>query len=530
MLFNSYEFLLAYFPLTLIVCFIITRQFGRERAIVWLVLASLFYYGWWEPSYVGLILASIAVNFATGRRIGTLDHTAARTRRVLLAAGISFNLVLLGSFKYANFFADTAASLTGTESALMPLVLPLAISFFTFQQIAFLSDAYHRITSDYSFRHYALFVTFFPQLIAGPIVHHAEMMPQFRRKNALRPQMRNLALGGSIFAIGLFKKVVLADGVAPYASAAFAAAAGGARLTFFEAWGGALAYTFQIYFDFSGYSDMAIGSALMFGIRLPINFFSPYKATSIVEFWRRWHITLSRFLRDYLYIPLGGNRHGPGRRYANLMTTMILGGLWHGAGWTFVFWGALHGAYLVVNHGWRRICKHKGLNALAGTIAGRALAWLLTFVAVVIGWVFFRAESFAAAGTMLHAMAGLNGVSLPNALVSRLGPDIAAQLAGMGVRTHLGEGWTFVLNWLWVGTLLMLALIAPNTIQLTRAYRPTANSLDNDATADAVQPWRRAMLGLRWQPNWAWAAAVSVIAAMGFLGLSSVSEFLYFQF
>ena len=502
---------------------------ARDGAIAWLVLASLFYYGWWNPAYLSLIFASMVVNFAVGRGIGRLDPVARGRRRLLLAAGIALNLGLLGYFKYANFFVHTAANLTGADIALAPIVLPLAISFFTFQQIAYLADSYQGLASEYRFRHYALFVTFFPQLIAGPIVHHKEMMPQFMRDALLRPRARNIAVGGTILAIGLFKKVVLADGIAPYASPVFAAAAAGETLNFFEAWGGALAYTFQLYFDFSGYSDMAIGSARLFGIRLPLNFFSPYKATSIIEFWRRWHITLSRFLRDYLYIPLGGNRRGQLRRYANLMTTMVLGGLWHGAGWTFVFWGALHGAYLVINHAWHWLCRGSGLDDFNDTVIWRGVAWFLTFVAVVIGWVFFRAESFTAAIAMLEAMAGLNGVTLPNALVVRFGPDTVARLASLGIGTHLGGGWVFVLTWLWVGALLLLALVAPNSVQLTRAYRPTVTRFA-EVKLCAVQPFGRRVTGLRWRASAAWAAAISGIAATGILGLSSVSEFLYFQF
>jgi D-alanyl-lipoteichoic acid acyltransferase DltB (MBOAT superfamily) len=516
--------------LTLVGYFIAERRAGRDAAVAWLVLASLFYYGWWNPSYVGLILSSMVVNFALGRRIGRPDAPSRHGgRRLFLIFGIVLNLSLLGYFKYANFFVHTAAELSGGDFRLAPIVLPLAISFFTFQQIAYLADAYQGSASEYNFRHYALFVTFFPQLIAGPIVHHAEMMPQFMRDGAMRPLMRNFAVGGTILVIGLFKKVALADGVAPYASSVFAAAAAGAEPSFFAAWGGALAYTFQLYFDFSGYCDMAIGSSLLFGIRLPINFFSPYKSTSIIEFWRRWHITLSRFLRDYLYIPLGGNRCSHVRRYANLLATMILGGLWHGAGWTFVAWGALHGGYLVLNHGWHWVCRACGLTPMTRTVAWRTAAWLITFAAVIVGWVFFRSESFAAAFAILRGMAGFNGVSLPNALVASVGPDLAGQLAKFGIRTDLGGGGQFVFTWLWNAGLLTIVLVAPNTIQLTRVYRPTVNRFV-DERGYAVQPLRRHMLALRWRPNVIWAATVSVMAAMGILGLSGVSEFLYFQF
>jgi len=272
-----------------------------------------------------------------------------------LVAGIVLNLSALGWFKYANFIASTVDRWVEAGFTLAPIVLPLAISFFTFQQIAYLVDAYRTARSEPDWLQYALFVSFFPQLIAGPIVHHREMLPQFDEVGRRGPALRDLEVGATIFAIGLFKKVVIADGVAPWSTEVFESVALGAWPGLVESWGAALAYTFQLYFDFSGYSDMAVGLGLLFGIRLPLNFASPYRATSIVEFWRRWHITLSRFLRDYLYIPLGGNRRGPARRYLNVMITMVLGGLWHGAGWTFIAWGALHGVYLLINYAWRAV-------------------------------------------------------------------------------------------------------------------------------------------------------------------------------
>ena len=293
--------------------------------MTWLVLASLFFYGWWNPAYLLLIIGSMLFNYYTGVQLSY------RQNRLFLGIAIALNLALLGYFKYANFFVENISDLAGLGWNIEHIVLPLAISFFTFQQIAYLVDAYRRETSEYNFLHYALFVSFFPQLISGPIVHHKEMLPQFIRETARFIEYRHLAIGISVFILGLFKKVVVADSLAPYSIEAFNAVAAGEMLTFFEAWKGALAYTFQLYFDFSGYSDMAIGLAMLFGIRLPLNFDSPYKANSVIEFWQRWHITLSRFLRDYLYIPLGGNRKGQKRRYLNLMITMLLGGLWHGA-------------------------------------------------------------------------------------------------------------------------------------------------------------------------------------------------------
>ena len=349
MLFNSYEFIFLFLPIVLLGFHLIGKQGHHRVAIAWLVGASLFFYGWWNPAYLLLMLFSVLFNYSVGV---SLSNTSGRKllSKTILTIGVSVNLAILGYFKYANFFVDNLNALSGTNLILNEVILPLAISFFTFQQIAYLVDAYRGKTKEYNFLHYCLFVTFFPQLIAGPIVHHKEMLPQFAKDAVYKLRSKHLAIGITIFALGLFKKVVLADGVSVYATPVFNAAEAGVMLTFFEAWGGALAYTFQLYFDFSGYSDMAIGIARMFGIRLPLNFNSPYKATSIIDFWRRWHITLSRFLRDYLYIPLGGSRKGRVRRYINLMTTMILGGLWHGAGWTFLLWGALHGFYLMINH------------------------------------------------------------------------------------------------------------------------------------------------------------------------------------
>ena len=374
MLFNSFEFIALFLPITAVLYFLCVRYFGIESAIGVLVVASLFFYAYWNPIYIVLILISIAVNYFFGTRLLSGDE---RSSKFFLAVGVSINLLLLGYFKYANFFVENVNALSGTDFHLKTIVLPLAISFFTFQQISYLVDAKQGKTSEYNFLHYCLFVCFFPQLIAGPIVHHKEMLPQFARSNALSPRWSNVAIGLSIFAIGLFKKTVIADSLSRYVGPVYDDPAAAASLDFFVAWGSTLAYTFQLYFDFSGYSDMAIGSARIFGITLPVNFFSPYKAVNIIDFWRRWHITLSRFLRDYLYIPLGGSRGGKARRYGNLLVTMLLGGLWHGAGWTFVIWGALHGAYLVINHGWRRLLDVIGFKHTS-TVVYRAFSWSIT--------------------------------------------------------------------------------------------------------------------------------------------------------
>ena len=368
MLFNSYSFILIFLPIVIGGFYIFSRTDDRRSMVAFLTLSSLVFYGWWNPKYLLLILISILVNFFISCKI----RPDSPLSRPWLWIGVAFNLGLLGYFKYASFFVDVAASVSGMPWHIPGIVLPLAISFFTFQQIAYLVDTFRGDGTDQSFMDYCLFVTFFPQLIAGPIVHHKEMMPQFMDPQRFRFAASNLGLGLSVFFAGLFKKVIIADSMALYATPVFQAAETGVPIGLIDGWGAALSYTFQLYFDFSGYTDMATGLALMFGIRLPVNFLSPYKAASIIDFWRRWHMTLSRFLRDYLYIPLGGNRQGPGRRMANLMLTMILGGLWHGAGWTFVLWGALHGIYLMINTLWRAILQRAEITLLDGLI-GRGL-------------------------------------------------------------------------------------------------------------------------------------------------------------
>ncbi len=528
MLFNSYEFIFVFFPVVLGVFFVIGRRWP-ELAISWLVLSSLFFYGWWQPVYLILILFSMVFNFGVGKRISTARKSGApAASRAWTFFGVTVNLCLLGYFKYAGFLVTNINFLAGTSIDIGDIFLPLAISFFTFQQIAYLIDTCKGLTEEYQFSHYSLFVTFFPQLIAGPIVHHGEMLPQFARPETFSPRLGNLTIGGSIFAIGLFKKTVLADGVAAYATPIFDAAADGQVMTLFQAWGGVLAYTMQLYFDFSGYSDMAIGGARLFGIRLPLNFHSPYKAANITEFWRRWHMTLSRFLRDYVYIPLGGNRAGRLRRYQNLLATMLIGGLWHGAGWNFVIWGGLHGLYLVVHQGWQRIRADFLPGGLLPARLGKFLAWLITFTAVVVGWVFFRATDLDSAIALLRGMAGLNGVSLPNGIAVRLGP-VWDLLASLGFRTYLTGGADFIFTWLWIGCLLPIALIWPNTQQIMRNFEPALN--EHVCTGqDEVRLAGKRMDSIQWRPALSWGILTGVIAGLGVLALTRISEFLYFQF
>lgn len=400
MLFTSISFLLLYLPVVFFGFFAIAR-FNHRLAAFWLGAASVFFYGYWNPAFVGLLLVSIAFNYAAGYAIGYLrannDHRSALT----LTAAIATNLALLTYYKYANFFLNSASALAKLELPLLDVVLPLGISFFTFTQIAFLIDVRRGIAKESNFTHYLLFVTYFPHLIAGPILRHRQMIPQFVRRDVYQPAIDRVAVGLLIFSIGMAKKVLLADSFAEYATPIFEGTKTGIEPSFIVAWAGALAFTLQIYFDFSGYSDMAIGLSRLFGVNIPLNFNSPYKANNIIDFWRRWHITLSDFLRDYLYIPLGGNRFGAFRRYINLMVTMLLGGLWHGANWTFVIWGGLHGLYLVINHVWQSLTRAKRHEPkLLTRLAGGGL----TFLAVVVAWVFFRAETLNSALLIVRAM------------------------------------------------------------------------------------------------------------------------------
>ncbi len=392
MLFNSFEFIFFFLPFVFFLYFYLNKKRLTVAAKAFLVFASLFFYSWWNINYLPLILISILVNYTIGRELAYHKHKKRRySAKKLLTIGIIFNLALLGYYKYMDFFIENINHLIGSNLPLLHLALPLAISFYTFQQISYLVDSYREETKEYDFLNYTLFVTFFPQLIAGPIVHHAEMMPQFAKKRNKIQNYYNIALGIFIFSIGLFKKVVIADTFATWANYGFDVAN---KLNMLEGWISSLSYTLQLYFDFSGYTDMAIGAALLFNIKLPINFNSPYKSLSIQDFWRRWHITLSRFLKEYLYIPLGGNRKGKARTYLNLFITFFLGGIWHGAGWTFAFWGTLHGIALVMHRVWKEL----------GFRMPKLLAWFITFHFINIAWVFFRAKDFKDALKVLKAM------------------------------------------------------------------------------------------------------------------------------
>lgn len=505
MLFNSWPFIFLFLPVTL-AGYLLLRKAERTRlASAWLVAASLYFYGYWDLSFLPILIGSTLVNFALGSWLARLPDGRART--ALFTLGIAGNLALLGYFKYTNALVEGVDALFGIEATIHDIVLPIGISFYTFQKIAFLSDIWRRRTAELDLLNFLLFVSFFPQLIAGPIVHHREVMPQFA-KPGLGDVPMNLAIGFTLFVIGLFKKVVVADQLAQGASPTFDAAAMGFEPDMGAAWSAVLCYSLQIYFDFSAYSDMALGLARMFGIRLPINFASPYKATSIIDFWRRWHITLSRFLRDYLYIPLGGNRQGGARRYLNVFLTMLLGGIWHGAGLNFVLWGAMHGIMIVVNQLWRERRADPGrrdrgrrgpIPDALGTWCGR----IATFVLVGIAWVPFRAETTDATFIMYGAMLGLP--------------------ATMPIETDSFDA-----------TLFRFALVAlaacwflPNSYEIMRRYRPGLASPGYPATEIAPSGPPRL---LAWRPTPPVAGALALAFVLCLLKLNDISEFIYFQF
>src|SRR5262245_33078561 len=508
MLFNSYQFIFGFLPAACLAYFVAARYWGRRAGITVLVGASLFFYGWWNDQYLWVLLLSIGCN--AGFALALIRGDKAQRFWILLV-GLGFNLFLLGYFKYASFLADNVSALLGVDWKIEPQSLPLGISFFTFQKIAFLVDVYVGGVASFDLLHYALFVTFFPQLIAGPIVRHTEIMPQFRTLPR-HPRASDFAIGASIFAIGLFKKVCLADPSAAWVTPVFGAAATGGPVGFVDAWVAALAYSFQLYFDFSGYSDMAIGLARLFGIVLPINFYSPYKSVNIIDFWRRWHISLSRFLRDFIYIPLGGNRRGVARRYLNLATAMLLGGLWHGAAWTFVLWGAVHGLMLALNHGWHYVRRRAGLPPSKGPLEARIAACTLTFIAVTSAWVLFRASSLASAGVILSAMYGTAGQDVihPLAAYSWTQWDLLREFRWLESSA------------LWLLLVGSVAFILPNTYQLFQNFRP---ALFERRLEDVVSKSR-----LRWVPNGSWAVALSIMLLIAILRIRELSPFIYFQF
>ncbi len=526
MLFNSPVYVLLFLPVMLLVYFFLNRHRLVSAGTVWLVLGSLFFYRYWNAAYLQIILFSILVNFGFGsmlHRAGKQDLSRRRnrlTRQIALLSGVAFNIALLGYYKYSDFFLENINTFFGTSLALPHLALPLAISFFTFQQIAYLVDCSQENAQEYDFLNYCLFVSFFPQLIAGPIVHHQEMMPQFSRLRNKVFQYRYVTLGIFFFSLGLFKKVCIADQFSVWATMGFDSQN---VLTVFDAWATSLSYTFQLYFDFSGYTDMAIGSALLFNIVLPVNFNSPYKSGTIREFWRRWHITLSRWLRDYLYIPLGGNRKGIFRTYLNLLLTFFLAGLWHGAGWTFVIWGGLHGLALVANRLWSRL----------GVKMPFLPAWFMTFIFVNTSWVVFRATSLADAFRVLKGMFGGNGLSVNSTFVNLFHFSPPLQNFFEGLRA--GAIYLPAASYWWLLACSVIVFLLPNSCQIGGLLQGPGTT--EQQKVEDTHGLRLPAVSTRqplycFKPTLYWSFLTGLLFALALYRMLKVvpSEFLYFNF
>ena len=502
MLFNSYLFIFAFLPIVLAGFFLLCR-IEHRHASIWLFLTSLFFYGWWSPIFLCLLLASIFINYQFGKVISF--NAGSHFGKLLLQVAIVSNLLLLFFFKYYNFFLSSINPSTYLNIPLTEITLPIGISFYTFTQIAFLVDSYRGQVRDYDPIHYGIFVTYFPHLIAGPILHHQQMMPQFSSPRTFKITAENFALGLTIFTIGLAKKILIADSFSAYASPVFSSAGSGIHQSAVTAWTGAFAYTMQLYFDFSGYCDMAIGVSLLFNINLPENFNSPYKASNIIDFWRSWHMTLSSFLKNYLYIPLGGSRHGDLRTFSNLLLTMLLGGLWHGANWTFVVWGGLHGIYLLINHAWRTLWASNE-KSIDSSFLIRMTSTALTFFSVMIAWVFFRSTSLDSAIFLLIDMI----VPLQKSILTL---DLSLMIS-LFIQSIQEAKTSYALLNLGLRQLCFLILASsfivwflPNTYQYITGTH-----------------W------LKWSCNFKTSLFWGVIFAFCLAKMNSVSEFLYFQF
>jgi D-alanyl-lipoteichoic acid acyltransferase DltB (MBOAT superfamily) len=540
MLFNSYEFIFGFLPVTLIGFYCLGAR-RRDWALLWLTAASLFFYAWWRPINVLLIAPSILINLGLARLLERYRIANPALARVVLISGIVFNLCFLGYFKYTMFLRGAVNDVFGTDLVLTHIILPLGISFITFQKIAFLADVHAGRVTAFTLREYALFVLFFPQLIAGPIVHYREMMPQFRAITA-RFNAEDASVGVTLFFMGLAKKLLLADPLAPLVSPFYLRAARGEAIGLVDAWIAAIGFLFQVYFDFSGYSDMALGLARFFGIKLPVNFFSPLKASSIVDYWLRWHQTLTRFLTAYIYNPLTlrftrtwmaagrtqvGGRNMTAAAFIRLqmvptMITMFISGLWHGAGYTFLIFGLMHGAYITINHAWRQIRPriwpgskdHELLLSLSG--------WALTFLSVTFAIVMFRAPTVHGAVAVWTDMLGGHGVTLPEGLLARLG-SAGAVLSSLGVQPDATSGALLTEATIRIVLLLGIVLCLPNTLEMLAPYEP----------AIGVRPAKQEswlVRHLRWTQSGSWAIGMATVAAAGILSLGQLSEFLYWQF
>lgn len=544
MLFNSTEFLFAFLPIVL-ATFYLLGGVSRVAAIRWLILASLLFYAWWRPVNVLIIVPSMAINFAFARTLLQLDllNASRILSKVVLMLGILFNVMFLGVFKYLDFLFSSINDAFGANLPLQHIILPLGISFITFQKIAFLVDVQAGRIKSFTLQDYCTFVLFFPQLVAGPIVHYREMMPQFHAIDC-RFDKTNVSVGITLLLFGLFKKVVLADKLAPLVTPIYDHAAAGGRISFLMAWMAAVGFTLQVYFDFSGYTDMALGLARLFGIRLPPNFDSPLRASSIIDFWLRWHMTLTRFLTAYIYNPmvlsltrrrLATGKHGFSARnpafgafVSLLMTptiiTMFISGLWHGAGYGFVVWGVLHGLYITINHGWRIAAMRWWPNRQSYERIMKPAGLALTFISVAATMVFFRAPTITSALDLVKGLIGLNGITLPEAAFQHLG-SLAGTLHELGVVAELWSIHDFIKTLMWILFLMIIALACPNTLEILCPYEPALG-----VRPKLGKPVISRMSFAEWSPSFGWAIAVSAIAATAILSIGGPSEFLYWNF
>jgi alginate O-acetyltransferase complex protein AlgI len=544
-LFNSYQFLFGFLPVAVAGFFALGVR-SRSWALRWIIFVSILFYAWWRPLNVLIIAPSILINFVLAlalQRLAT-DEKRFRIARLVLLLGIAFNVAFLGYFKYVDFGMSTINDIFGTNLILTHIILPLGISFITFQKIAFLIDVHAGRVKSFTLQDYCLFVLFFPQLIAGPIVHYREMMPQFHSVSC-RFDKQNFAVALTLLFFGLFKKVILADHLATVVSPIYNHAASGGGTSLLLAWAAAVGFTLQIYFDFSGYTDMALGIARFFGVRLPPNFNSPLKASSIIDFWLRWHMTLTRFLTAYIYNPLtlwltrrwlskgrpglSGHKTTVGAFFCLLMfpllLTMFVSGLWHGAGYGFIIWGVLHGFYLTINHAWRLIRPRLWSGTQSYERFMRPLGGLITFTSVAVAMILFRSPTMTSANDLLKGLVAQNGVALPQAIYDHLGP-LAGWLHRAGVASVAPELWSseeFGRMVMWILVSLLIALILPSTLQILARYEP----------ALGVKP-RTVGFGGRsineWNASLPWAISMSIVAAMAMLSLGGPSEFLYWQF
>ena len=526
MLFNSYLFLLIFLPLALLGHYI-AGAINLRLAAAWLCLTSFVFYGWWNPQFVALLIISIAFNYLISLLI--LHFSGKSSLQMWIAGiGVAVDLAALFHYKYFAALFNFLGEFGLTSGGMNELILPLGISFFTFTQIGYLLDCRSGIVKERSLLSYVLFVTFFPHLIAGPILHHKEMMPQFAKRENYRFNAENLSVGGALFVIGLSKKVLFADELAPYVDAGFSSPG---ELQFWSAWGASIAYALQIYFDFSGYSDMALGLAKMFGIRFPLNFNSPYKAGSIIDFWARWHMTLTRYLTAYLYYPVAmaisraRERRGlpvgssaartPGGFAATIIVptvfTMGLAGIWHGAGFQYLVFGLLHAGYLSINHAWRIFfVSRKPVAARTSSGMSRITGVLVTMVAVLVAQAFFRAHGVGDAILLLQGMLGLRGFE----------PQESWQwVQGMA----FGDAWRLLvghhLQLLWTLLLLCIVWFAPNAHQILGRYSPAMFKVQ-----ETTKTW------MRWRPNTTWLLTTLALLFLCLVSLHKETRFLYFQF